>query len=90
MKSISFIGGFVLGLLCISLGQAALPKRVTPKTSEAVTELHADKATAPSLETDFDKLKQAEGRYAESWDQQQKIRAASADSKPIIRKKVRQ
>ena len=77
MKSISFIGGFGLGLLCISLGQAALPKRVTPKTSEAVTELHADKVTAPDLEQDFDRLEHAEARYAETWEQQQKIRAAT-------------
>jgi hypothetical protein len=77
MKSISFMGGFALGLLCISLVQAALPKRVTPQTSEVVTELKAAKVTAPDLEQDFDRLERAEGQYAESWDQQQRIRAAA-------------
>lgn len=89
MKSISFIGGFLLGLICISLVQAALPKRVTPSTSEVVTELKAAKVTAPDLEQDFDRLQQAEGKYAESWDQQQRIRAAT-NNQAAPKKRVRQ
>lgn len=82
MKSISFIGGFALGLLCISLVQAALPKRVTPETqsvqpAQVVTELKAEKVTAPDLEQDFDRLQRAEGQYAEDWEQQQRIRTAT-------------
>lgn len=92
MKSISFIGGFLLGLLCISLVQAALPKRVTPqapeksKTPEIVSELRAPKVTAPDLEQDFNRLQQAEGKYAESWDQQQRIRAATNRALPTKKK----
>jgi hypothetical protein len=77
MKSIWFIGGFALGLLGISLVQAALPKRVTPQTTDAVTELKAAKVTAPDLEQDFERLERAEGQFAENWEQQQKLRAAT-------------
>lgn len=90
MKSISFMGGFALGLLCISLVQAALPKRVTPQTSEVVTELKAAKVTAPDLEQDFDRLQRAEGQYAEDWNQQQRIRAAAlGGSAPATRSAAR-
>jgi hypothetical protein len=78
MKSFWFISGFAFGLVGITLVQAAMPKRVTPV---AVTEIKSPKVTAPDLEADFDRLQKAEARYAESWDQQQRIRAASQNSR---------
>jgi len=96
-----FSGGFAVGLTLISLGHAALPQRATQPN--VVTELKAPKVTAPDLEQDYSKLTHLEGRFAESWDQQQRLRAATsnvarADYAPIrpakravkkVRRKVR-
>jgi hypothetical protein len=84
MKSIWFSAGFSMGLIMMSLVQASLPNRATPPTAgskldanpEVVTELHAAKVTGPNLDADFARLEQAEARYAEPLEQQQRLRAA--------------
>jgi hypothetical protein len=96
-----FTGGFALGLTLISLGHAALPNRVTPQPATGVSEMKAPKVTAPDLEQDYSKLTNLEGRYAESWDQQERLRSATsgvarADLPPVrvapraAKKKARQ
>jgi|GEM_PF-3600369 len=96
-----FSGGFALGLTLISMGHAAVPQRVTQP--QVVTELKANRVTAPDLEQDYSKLTHLEGRFAESWDQQQRLRSATtnvarADYAPIrpakravkkVRRKIR-
>ncbi len=67
-----FIGGFALGFTLISIGHAALPKKVV-----TLTELKASKIGTPELEKDFSKLTSLESRYAESADQQKKIKTAT-------------
>ena len=57
----------------MSVSHAAVPQRVTP----AVSEIQANKAATPDFERDYDHLTSVEGRYAESWDQQQKLRKAT-------------
>ena len=68
-----FIGGFAIGYTLISLGHAALPKRTTP----AVSEIKGAKVNSPEFDQDFAALNQMEGKYAESWDQQQRLRSAT-------------
>jgi hypothetical protein len=81
-----FIGGFALGYTLISLGHAALPKRVTPaaptraQQGSLVSEIKGAKVNSPEFDQDFAALNQAEGKYAESWDQQQRLRAATSRS----------
>ncbi|MBC7396511.1 MAG: hypothetical protein H7333_03630 [Bdellovibrionales bacterium] len=73
-----------MSLTLISLAHAALPSRATPKTSPAqangslVSEMRGGKVNSPELDQDFSNLTTAEGKYAESWDQQQRIRSATA------------
>jgi hypothetical protein len=101
-----FSGGFAVGLTLISMGHAALPKRVMPQTAgqtqpTIVSEMKASKVTAPDLEQDYAKLSNLEARYAESWDQQQRLRAATSNvaradysaprrAVPAKKKKIRQ
>jgi hypothetical protein len=83
-----FSGGFAVGMTLISLGHAAIPKRVLPQTNSQtnqntlpnmVSEMKAPKVTAPDLEQDYAKLSNLEARYAESWEQQQRLRAATSN-----------
>ena len=73
LKYFWFMGGFALGYTLISLGHAAIPKRATP----AVSEIKGAKVNSPEFDKDFAALNQMEGKYAESWDQQQRLRSAT-------------
>ena len=79
-----FTSGFAIGLTLISLGHAALPKRVTPqaaspqKNGSLVSEMRGGKVNSPELDQDFDHVATVEGKYAENWDQQQRLRSATA------------
>jgi len=84
-----FIGGFALGFTLISIGHAALPKKAvaTPvakaapaRGQQTVSELRASKAGTPELEDDFNKLSKVESKYAESSDQQKKLKMATSKS----------
>ena len=68
-----FIAGLAMGITLISLGHAAIPSRATPQ----VTEIKSKPVLAPDLEQDYARLSQAESKYAESWNQQQKIKSAT-------------
>lgn len=78
-KAFWFTGGFALGLTLISVGHASLPKANpgSNPNSNVVSEMKAPKVTAPDLEEDYSKLSNLEQRYAESWDQQQRLRSAT-------------
>ncbi len=71
LQGLALIGA----LVGVSLGvsNAALPKKATP----AIAEIKADKANLPDFEKDYVKLNSLEGRYAETWDQQQKLKSAT-------------
>jgi hypothetical protein len=69
-----FLGGFAIGYTLISLGHAAIPKRVTP----GVSEIQGAKVNSPEFDKDFAALNQAESKYAENWQQQQRLRQATA------------
>ena len=68
-----FIGGFTLGFTLIAIGHAAIPKKVVP-----LSELKAPKVGIPEMEQDYAKLTSLESRYAESADQQKKLKVATA------------
>jgi len=87
-----FIGGFAVGFTLISIGHAALPKKVvapvvTTPTSPAakgqsnLSELQVSKTGTPDFENDFNKLQNVESRFAENADQQKKLKTATATSK---------
>lgn len=67
-----FIGGFSLGFSLIAIGHAALPKKAVP-----LSELRTAKVGMPELEQDFSKLASLESRYAESLDQQKRLKSAT-------------
>ncbi len=93
-KLIWFFGGFGVGITLLSLGHAALPRRVTPQGSSTnntptrgqtsgqtnnLTELNPNaKVTAPDLDQDYTKLSNLEGQYAESADQQNRLKTATS------------
>ena len=90
-KLIWFSGGFGIGITLISLGHASLPTQkpgtntpaTAPSGGNALTEIKGDrKVTGPDLEDDYAKLTNEESKYAESWAQQEKIRAATTRSVP--------
>ena len=69
-----FTCGFALGLMAITAVHAAVPQRVTPP----VRAIQAKKTESNSnFEQDYSKLTDLENRYAESWDQQQRLRKAT-------------
>lgn len=68
-----FIGGFALGFTLIAIGHAALPK----KTS-SLSELRTAKVAAPEMDQEFVRLTSLESRYAESADQQKRLKTATA------------
>ncbi len=87
-KVLWFIGGFALGLTLLSVGHAALPNRVAasqaPMNAQAntpanvpVSEINSQKVSAPDLDQEYSRLSSVEGQYAESWDQQQKLKSAT-------------
>jgi len=92
-KLICFAGGVLLGLTLISVSRAAIPKRATP----GVSEIQANKAATPNFEQDYQHLTSVESKYAESWDQQQRLRKATQRvatrsyaapvAKPAVKKK---
>ena len=67
--------------MMISLSQAAIPKRVTPRSvqnnSNLVREMKAPKVTAPDLEGEFSSLSQKEKFFVESPRQQQTLKNAA-------------
>ena len=67
-----FIGGFAIGFTLVSLSHASIPN------PSLVTEIKSKPVIAPDLESDYSKLSQMEARYSESWQQQQKSKAATA------------
>ncbi len=80
-----FIGGFTIGIMLISLGHAALPKKAIPQTAPApakapatLSEMKVSHGAAPELDQDFARLTTVEGQYAESIDQQRKLRSATS------------
>ncbi len=96
VKYIWFTGGLFLGLTFISLGQASVPTRATPPVAKAsgslMSEMRGGKVNSPELDQDFEKVNTLEGKYAESWDQQQRLRSATsrvAGSKIAIKKKAK-
>ncbi len=77
-----FIGGFALGFSLIAIGHASVPKKATQATSPTRTasnlsELKAQKLASPSMDQDYAKLTSLESRYAESADQQKKLKTAT-------------
>ena len=78
-----FIGGFAVGYTIISLGHAALPQR----SAQPVTEIKGAKVNSPEFDQDFAALNQMEGKYAENWNQQQRLRSAVARTRPQAAKK---
>jgi hypothetical protein len=94
-----FAGGFIMGISLISLGHAALPTRATPKTNAQktqaaplVTEIQNGKVLSPELDQDFNKLNSLEAKYAESLDQQSRLknatsRVARSNAMPVKKKK---
>lgn len=70
-----FMGSFALSFALMSMGHASLSKKAV--SPNQVTELKTAKAVTPELESDFSKLSSLESRYAESAQQQQKLRAAT-------------
>jgi hypothetical protein len=73
-----FIGGFALGYTLISLGHAAIPNTTRPATRNTLaSEITGSKVTSPTFDDDFASLNQVEGKYAENWDQQQRLRQAT-------------
>lgn len=78
VKYVWFSGGFVLGLTLISLGNASIPKRVATTAPATVSEIKGGKVGSPNLDQDFSQLNSLEARYAESYDQQQRLRGATS------------
>lgn len=66
-----FIGGFALGFSLIAIGHASIPKKAV-----RVTELKASKAGSPEMDQDFSSLVNLESKYAESSNQQKKLKAS--------------
>jgi hypothetical protein len=76
-----FLSGFGVGLMMISLSQAAISKRVTPPVqskSNLVREMKVPKVTAPDLEGEFSNLSQMEKKFLESPRQQELLKRAAA------------
>lgn len=76
-----FTGGFAVGFTLIAMGHAALPKNT--RTASQLSELRTTKVGTPEMEQDYNKLTNLESRYAESLDQQKKLKAA------VVRSNVR-
>jgi hypothetical protein len=92
LKYFWFLGGFVVGYTLISLGHAAIPRRPIP-AAPAVSEIKGAKVNSPELDKDFAALNQMEAKYAENWEQQQRLRAATnrsarAQNAPLSKKKI--
>ena len=68
-----FMGGFAMGFTLIAIGHAALPKRSTTQ----LTEMRATKVGSPEMEQDYQRLTALESRYAESADQQKRLKTAT-------------
>ena len=76
-----FIGGFAIGLTLISLGHAAIApsqNNSNQTDSNIVSELKTGRVSAPDLDQDYSRLNSVEAKYAESWDQQQRLRTATS------------
>ncbi len=83
-----FIGGFTLGFTLIAIGHASTPKASvsTPaRKSSALSELRAPKTGTPEMEQDFARLTSLESRYAESSEQQKKLKTATARNARRVR-----
>jgi hypothetical protein len=93
-----FLSGFGVGLMMISLSQAAIPKRITPRSlpaqsgSNLVREMKAPQVKAPDLEGEFSSLSQIEKKFVESPRQQELLRRAAAGSEgnPGVKKRTKQ
>ena len=68
-----FTGGFALGFTLIALGHASTVRKSAP-----LSELSTAKVGSPELEQDYAKLTSLESRYAESADQQKKLKVATS------------
>jgi hypothetical protein len=77
-QAIWFAGGFAIGLTLISLGHAALAPNPSATNNGIVTEMKTGRVSAPDLDQDYSRLNGAEAKYAESWDQQQRLRTATS------------
>jgi hypothetical protein len=114
-KILWFLSGLGVGLTMLSLGQAAIPKKVVKTSKQAlVKKLPAkkpmtapvaaapraprvlavsplseikkgSKVTSPEIETDYSNLSKSESQYAENWNQQQRLRAATVRGKQAVR-----
>jgi len=75
-----FFGGLGAGVTAISLSQASVPKRITPKAPAAnenpslIREMKTSKISAPDLEGDFSGLSRIEKSFSESAGQQLKLK----------------
>ena len=82
-----FTGGFAIGIMLISLGHAALPK----KGSAPLSEMKAKPVANPEMDQDFARLNSMESHYAESIDQQNRLKTATSKvarlSYPVVKKK---
>ena len=72
MKYFWFAGGFAVGLTMISLGHATVSK-----PGASVSEIRGGKVASPQFDQEFSNLNSLEKQYAESYDQQQKIRSTT-------------
>jgi hypothetical protein len=86
-KYIWFIGGFAVGYTIISLGHAAIPER-----AQSVSEIRGSKVNSPELDEGFAALNHMESKYAENWNQQQRLRSAVARTRSqyLAKKKTNQ
>ncbi len=78
-----FFSGFVVGLTLLSIGHASLPKKSLQinqpaKPQTTVSEIQGGKVGSPDLESEFSNLNALEGKYAESYEQQQRLKSLTA------------
>ena len=71
-KYLWFLCGFLMGYTVITLGHADLPNR-----APVIREIKGVKIKNPEFEQDFAALNQVEKNYAENWNQQKRLAAAS-------------
>lgn len=76
-----FMGGFAVGFTLIAIGHAALPKKAVTQAGNrpqaSLSELRTAKVGAPEMDQDYQRLTSLEARYAESADQQKRLKTAT-------------
>ncbi|MBU6154787.1 MAG: hypothetical protein KGP28_10835 [Bdellovibrionales bacterium] len=79
-----FLTGFGAGMTLISIGQAALPSKSAPRTSEPsgqgktlLREIKGGKISSPEFEAELSELNRMEKMYVESPDQMERLKNRS-------------